>query len=200
MPYTLLFIILLTPFFPQNNDEAAIRNFIREELKYYPEAHLRDIYKNYFQDAYGPGHIIPDTSIAGAYLDEELKNAVWKDTLLWQALGTNHDYYRINLILVKNGRIPRSVMLEGLRESVPLARKPDIESWKKEWNSVVEVIGKMGLHFPEMQADKETIRELLDSGDVVMHHSRHYRETYHPHYRIVHKSVFERWGKKYLSQ
>jgi len=143
---------------------------------------------------------MPDTSIAGAYLDEELKNAVWKDTLLWQGLGINKDYYRINLLLVKNGSLPRSVMLEGLRESVPLARKPDIESWKKEWDRVLKVMEEMDLQFPDMLSDKEIIKQLLDSGDVVMHHSKHYRETYHPHYRIVHKSVFERWGKKYLSQ
>jgi len=32
------------------------------ESKYYPEARLRDIYKNFFQDPFGPGHLIPDTT------------------------------------------------------------------------------------------------------------------------------------------
>ncbi|MBN1927264.1 MAG: hypothetical protein JW798_15630 [Prolixibacteraceae bacterium] len=178
--------------------EEQIRQFINDELKYYPEARLADLYKNYFQDAFGPGHLIPDTSVAGAYLDSELKNAVWGDTLLWQALGVNHDYYRINLSLVKNGKLPRNMLLEGMAESEPLARKPNIEDWKNEWDEVMLVIKKMKLDLPDMQADEKRINEIFEKGNIVMHHSDHYAEKYNPHYRVVHRSVFERWKGVYF--
>lgn len=80
-------------------------------------------------------------------------------------------------------------------ESVKLACNPDIESWKKEWGEVLEVIKRMNLRLPEMKSDERHIRKNLDKGDVVVHHSKHYEEKYHPHYRIVHRTVFERWEK-----
>lgn len=120
--------------------EKRIQQFLEDELDHYPEARLTDLYKNYFQDAYGPGHLIPDTTRAGAYLDWELQQPDWVDTLLYQPLGINHDFYRINLVLVKNGTIPRDTLLLGMVKSAGLARKPDIESWKREWTEVLQVI------------------------------------------------------------
>jgi len=178
--------------------EKQIIQFIDNELKYYPEAHLADLYKNYFQDTYGPRHIIEDTTQAGKYLDWELQQTDWIDTLSYQALGINHDYYRINLRLVKDGIIPRDTLLQALLKSAKLARNPDLESWKKEWNDVLALIKKIKPNLPGMEADEKMINQVFSKGDVVMHHSKHYEETYHPHYRIVHRSVFERWKGKYL--
>jgi len=49
-------------------------------------------------------------------------------------------------------------------------------------------------HKPSLQGMKQNeklIPETLMKGNVVMHHSKQYEETYHPHYRIIHQSVFE---------
>ncbi len=183
-----------------SDKEKQIVQFIDSELKYYPEAHLADLYKNYFQDAYGPGHIIEDTTQAGKYLDWELQQTDWIDTLSYQALGINHDYYRINLQIVKDGIIPRDTLLLAMVESATLARNPDLESWEKEWNEVLVVIKKVKPSLPGMKADEKQINLVFSKGDVVMHHSKHYEETYNPHYRIVHSSVFERWKGKYLTR
>ncbi len=193
-----LCLFLLSGTLMASDREKQIIQFIDNELKYYPEAHLADLYKNYFQDAYGPGHIIEDTTQAGKYLDWELQQTDWIDTLSYQALGINHDYYRINLRLVKDGIIPRDTLLQALLKSAKLARNPDLESWKKEWNEVLALIKKIKPNLPGMEADEKLIKQVFSEGDVVMHHSKHYEETYHPHYRIVHRSVFERWKGKYL--
>ncbi|WP_321290594.1 hypothetical protein [uncultured Sunxiuqinia sp.] len=191
-------LFLLSGTLMASDREKQIIQFIDDELKYYPEAHLADLYKNYFQDAYGPGHIIEDTTQAGKYLDWELQQTDWIDTLSYQALGINHDYYRINLRLVKDGIIPRDTLLQALLKSAKLARNPDLEIWKKEWNEVLALIKKIKPNLPGMEADEKLIKQVFSEGDVVMHHSKHYEETYHPHYRIVHRSVFERWKGKYL--
>lgn len=190
--YVFLFLSIITLAGPRKKE---IKQFINAELKYYPEARLADLYKNYFQDAYGPGHLIPDTTKAGVYLDWEMKQPDWTDTLLVQPLGIHHDYYRINLILVKNGTIPRDTLLLGLMESALLARKPAIDEWKKEWAEVLQIIKKMKPGLPDMASDEKRINEILEKGDVVMHHSQHYEEAYHPHYRIIHRSVLQRWAK-----
>lgn len=175
----------------------TIQRFVDLELKHYPKTSLQDLYKNYFQDAFGSGHLIADTTKAGKYLDWELSQTDYIDSTLFQPLGIHHDYYRINLILVKNGTIPRDTLLLGMFESAKLARKPDIESWKKEWNEVLSVIKQYKPDLPEMKQSEKLIAETLSTGNVVMHHSKLYEETYHPHYRIIHRSVFELWLKKF---
>ncbi len=193
-----LCLFLLSGTLMASDREKQIIQFIDNEFKYYPEAHLADLYKNYFQDAYGPGHIIEDTTQAGKYLDWELRQTDWIDTLSYQALGINHDYYRINLRLVKDGIIPRDTLLQALLKSAKLARNPGLGSWKKEWNEVLALIKKIKPNLPGMEADEKLINQVFSEGDVVMHHSKQYEETYHPHYRIIHRSVFERWKGKYL--
>jgi hypothetical protein len=182
-----------------SNREKLIRKFVEAELKYYPKAHLTDLYKNYIQDAYGPGHLIPDTTSAGSYLDWELQQTDWIDPLPYQALGINNDFYRINLILIKNKAIPRDTLLMGMVASARLARNPDIDSWEKEWAEVFEVINRMKPELTGLKEDEELIEKTLAKGVVVMHHSEHYEKTYHPHYRIIHRSVFERWRGNYFS-
>ena len=199
MKIYLVFILSFLSMIAFTDDrEKEIIQFIGDELSYYPHAQLADLYKNYFQDAYGPGHLIPDTTQAGKYLNWELKQPNWTDTILYQALGINHDYYRINLHLVKNGTIPRDTLLLAMVESATLARNPDLEGWKKEWNEVLAVIKKVKPELPGMKSDEKLINQVLSDGDVVMHHSENYEELYHPHYRIVHRSVFERWKGKYF--
>lgn len=195
-----MLLVLVFPFIITGSDlNERIEKAVQFELDHYPEARLRDIYKNFFQDAYGPGHLIPDTTHAGSYLNYELQQTIG-DTLKWQPLGPANDYYRINLRLVKEGIIPRSVLLEAMVESAVLARNPDIETWKKEWQDVMAVIEKMNLQLADYESDKKAIEALLAEDEYVMHHSEHYNTTYKRHYRIVHKTVFNRWKDTYLRE
>lgn len=195
--WPLLFTLILPFILPDEKQNARIEKAIISELKYYPEARLRDIYKNFFQDAFGPGHLIPDTTRAGNYLNYELQQPIG-DTLTWQAIGPENDYYRINLQLVTEGILPRSVLLEAMVESAPLARNPDMETWKKEWETAINVMEKMNLQIPDFENDKKEIEALLERGEYVMHHSEHYNKTYQRHYRIIHKSIFNRWKGVYF--
>lgn len=194
-----IWFLLISSTLMASDREKQILQFIENELKYYPKAQLSDLYKNYFQDAYGPGHMIPDTTKAGNYLDSEMKEAVWVDTLLWQPLGINHDYYRINLSLIKNGIIPRNILLNGMVESAISARNPDIESWKKEWAEIVSVVKAFYPEIPGLNEDEKIIEANLSKGIVVMHHSKVFEEQYQPHYRLIHRNVFKRWENEYFN-
>jgi hypothetical protein len=83
-------------------------------------------------------------------------------------------------------------------ESAPLARNPDMETWKKEWETAMNVMEKMNLQIPGFENDKKEIEALFERGEYVMHHSNHYNKTYQRHYRIIHKSVFTRWKGVYF--
>lgn len=174
--------------------------FVSTEFATFPESRFVDIYKSFFQDAYGPGHLIPDTTHAGMYLSEDLLNENWPDTMLWQATGINHDFYRINLVLVKNGTIPRDTFLLAMLESATLARKPEISDFKNQVKELYEAVKKQHPDLPDLEKDKDAIDAQLDKSEVMMHHSEHYLQTYQRRYRIVHHSVFERWQKTFLKQ
>jgi hypothetical protein len=179
---------------------SKTEEFVNAEFATFPESRFVDVYKSFFQDAFGPGHIIADTAHAGIWVDEELKNDEWPDTIQWQATGIEHDYYRINLVLVKNGTIPRNTLLLAMLESATLARKPEISEFKKQVNELYEAVKKQRPLLPDLEKDKAAIDAQLDKGEVMMHHSEHYLQTYQRRYRIVHHSVFERWQNTYLKQ
>ena len=66
-----LFIILLAGCTMKK--EKMIEKAVRIQLSNFPESTLQDIYKNFFQDAYGPRHLLSDTVAALSYLKNELQ-------------------------------------------------------------------------------------------------------------------------------
>jgi hypothetical protein len=182
------------------SEKPLVRKFVRLELKNYPEARLTDLYKNYFQDAYGPGHLIPDTTSAGRYLDWELQQTDYTDPVTTQELGIHHDFVRVNLDLCKKGVIPRGAMLKAMTESAPMAKKPALDVWKKEWHNTVHLIKALEPSIQEFREDSLKIEEMLEKGEVAVHHSTHFSEKYHPHYRIIHRTIFDAWKESYLKE
>ncbi len=194
------FMVLAIVYWSCSQPKLKMEEFVTNEFAAFPDSRFVDIYKSFFQDAYGPGHIIPDTAHAGIWVDEELKTEEWPDTVRWQATGVEHDYYRINLVLVKNGTIPRDTLLLAMLESANLARKPEISEFKKQVNELYEAVKKHHPLLPDLEKDKAAIDAQLEKGKVMMHHSEHYLQTYQRRYRIIHRSVFERWQNAFLRQ
>lgn len=193
----LIFMVTFNISNAQNISEENIRRFVDLELKNYPKATLIDLYKNYFQDAFGPGHLIPDTTQAGKYLDWELAQTNYTDTTLIQPPGIQNDYYRVNLLLIKNGTIPRDTLLLAMVESATLARKPEIKQFIAEWNNVCSFTKQYKPHLHDFKKSSKQINSNLSKGEVVSHHSKLFEDAYHPHYRIIHKSVIVRWETEF---
>lgn len=168
---------------------------INEELKFHPKATLLDLYKNFFQGKFGPGHMIEDLNASTDYFMRELEQATEFDSTLWQAVGYEQHYYRVNLSLVRDGKISKDQLITAFTESANKAKPPSLETWKKEWNVILKIIEQMGLKLTNFENDKLQIAENLKEGIVVGHHSSIYRNSYHPHYRIVSKTHFEKLYK-----
>jgi hypothetical protein len=175
-----------------NSFDNKVKLSVEKQLNYYPELRLPDLYKNFFQDRFGPGHLIADTAMAAQYLQYELSEYTDSGSPMLEAIGWEGNYYRVSLEILNNGSVPFRVYLNAFVESANTAREVPPEEWKKEWRRIVKVIDRLDLQLPDYDQDKATIEEALATGKYAMHHSRHFNQSYNPHYRIISKTIYEK--------
>jgi hypothetical protein len=172
-------------------DEAAVRAAVERQMHAYPQSTLKDLYKNFFQDKFGPGHIIADTAGAGAYLRAELEAYEQPEGEAAEPTGWQGNFYRVNLSVVKTGQVPYPVYFDTFIRSVQAIRPPSIAEWTNEWKRIESIIASMRLNLPDYEADKKEIEERLHNGEYVAHHSSLFEANYSPHYRIISKEIYE---------
>jgi hypothetical protein len=198
-----LFLILATilgfsAFQACQKEENEIEMAVKAQLEKYPGSSLKDIYKSFFQDEFGPGHLLNDAAGAWQYLEYELSEMTSSGNYNAEPCGTGKNFYRVPLDLVKDGIISDSILFNAFMESASSFRLPDIDSWKKKWEKIEDVVEKMNLNLPEYKEDKESLADMLSQGETAIHHSNRYEELYHPHYRIVGRKQWEMIRGKYL--
>ena len=170
---------------------AKIRQSVERQMELYPESTLRDLYKNFFQDRFGPGHIIADNTAADRYLRYELNTAEGFEGLDYDPTGYEGRFYRVNLGVIADGRVPYEKYFDAFVRSVNGIKPISIEQWRTEWHEIDSVIMSMGLQLENYSADRAEIKALIDGGDYVMHHSQRFNDHYQPHYRIIERTIFE---------
>ena len=191
--YILLAVAAMTIFACNkvNPTHEKIRQSVERQLELYPESTLRDLYKNFFQDRFGPGHIIADNSAADRYLRYELNTAEGFEGLDYEPTGYEGRFYRVNLGVIADGRVPYDKYFDAFIRSVNGITPISIEEWSKEWHEIDSVIMTMGLQLEDFSADRAEIKALIEGGDYVMHHSQRFNDHYQPHYRIIERTIFE---------
>lgn len=167
--------------------ECAVERMLAD----YPQSTLQDIYKSFFQDRFGPGHIVPDSAKAAAYLNRELSAVGDTCVLMYEPTGDRCDYYRVALAAIKSGKVPFDKYLSCFLRSVKVVKAVDVKEWATEWQQIETVIRGMNLALPGYDADAAAIKEMLASGYYAVHHSKLYNGHYAPHYRIIKKEIFE---------
>ena len=175
-----------------------IREAVDNQLSVYPHSTLRDLYKNFFQDRFGPGHLIPDTAAAGNYLRYELASFDSVTGPYYEPTGWEGCFYRVNLSVIKENLVPYDVYFDAFVRSVNQIVPVSVEQWKEEWLAIDAVIQAMNLSLPDCEKDRLAITEMLERGEYVMHHSLQFEQHYDPHYRIIEKVIFEKEIKPYL--
>ncbi|MDR2358454.1 MAG: MBL fold metallo-hydrolase [Prevotellaceae bacterium] len=176
----------------------AVKKTVSEQLQKYPGTRLQDIYKNFFQDYFGPGHIIPDAATAKNYLQQELDAYTEPAGVAVEPTGSEGNFYRINLSVVKEKKISFKLFLDAFIESAHDGIAPPPAVWTAQWNHIVRIIDDMQPGIPDYEADKKRLNDLLAEGKYAVHHSDAYEEQHKPHYRIISKSVFEKKLKNRL--
>lgn len=187
-----LFLLPLMNGFAQNNNGfvKAVWQSVEYHMQEYPQSTLKDLYKNFFQDVYGPGHLVNDTVAAKKYLLEELNSYSKITGKIAEPTGYKHNFYRVNLSTIKNDLIPFDLYFHAFIKSAEKFKEVDMEEWKDEWTKIEIVIRSMHLSLPDYEKDKKEIEEQLKEGKYVGHHSQIFNDTYRPHYRIMSTEVF----------
>ena len=176
---------------PVKDFGSSVRQAVMWQMETYPESTLKDLYKNFFQDRFGPGHIIADTSAAADYLRRELASYSVVSGEAAEPIGWEHNFCRVNLSVVKEGRIPFGIFLDAFVRSVNGIEPVPVGKWKEEWMAIEAVIRSMDFDIPGYEDDRAEILERLAEGNYVGHHSAAFNGAYSPHYRIVSRKIFE---------
>ena len=171
-----------------------IQTFVQKQMETYPKSRLLDIYKSCFQDYMGAEHLVSDRQRVKAYLDEELQSTSLDSLMTWlyEPCGVNGRYVRVSIRAIKEGLIKEDMLLDAFIRSANTSERPSVESWCDRWHVIIGTIEQMQLQLPNYDKDKQFIESILSAGKYAISHSPEYRETYHPHYRIVEKGTFER--------
>lgn len=188
-----IFLLLVVPTVSmQALNRKQVRFAVARQMEQYPASTLQDIYKNFFQDRFGPGHIVSDTARAGAYLRQELSQVKNVNVPLYEASAERAAYYRVSLAAIKSGAIPYEVFFSAFIRSVTALPAIEVEDWAKEWKKIEKIIRSMKLDLPHYEEDAKAIEDLLAQGHYAVHHSKSYNLHYEPHYRLIEKSIFEK--------
>jgi hypothetical protein len=170
-----------------------IEKFVKWQMETYPESRLLDIYKSCFQDYMGAEHLVTDSERVKAYLDEELETTTLDELMPWyyEPCGIDSSYYRVSIRAIKENIITEEMLLDAFVCSANSVERPSVESWRNRWHVIIGTIDQMQLKLPQYEEDKLFIDSILNAGKYAISHSPEYRETYHPHYRIVERRIFE---------
>ena len=173
------------------------RQAIERQLKTYPESTLQDVYKSFYQDLFGPGHMIADTASVRRYLMRELSEMTDKSAVYFEPTGSKERFVRVYLSAVADSLITADQLLDAFVRSANMAQAPDVD-WETQWRQIEEIIIKSDIKINGFEADTALLREASRNQQAV-HHSRAYNAAYHPHYRIVERSIFENELKPLLN-
>jgi hypothetical protein len=192
MRYFIPFIVLAMALTAcKETKSEQIRAAVKAQLSLYPKSTLQDLYKNFFQDYFGPGHIVSDTTSAGAYLDSELASFEQAAGDYYEPTGYNGHFFRVNLSVIKEGLISRDAFFDAFLRSVSNIQIITLDEWKGEWQEIDSAIHDMDLSLANYEQERARIFSLLEQDTYVMHHSEPFSEAYDPHYRIIGREIFQ---------
>ena len=173
-------------------EKTAITSYITNLFTKYPEATLIDVYKASFQDYFGPAHLLSDRNDVKKYIEYELANA---DTLCgayYEPCGWRGQYVRVNLSVITDSLLDIEDFVSFFMASAQ--GEPTLtQDWLDEWATIQAVVKRLYPQLENFAADSVHIAHQLSEGNYVMHHSQSFNQHYHPHYRIIRSTLFERY-------
>lgn len=158
---------------------------VRRQLKTYPASTLADIYKSFFQDDFGPGHLLDDPDAARSWYERELDAITSRGRHEHEPCGIGRHFCRACMDAVVDGLVDRDRFFEVFLKGAAGFRLPDPETWAAKWNLILDSIRPLRREIPGFDEDAATIASALQRGRCTMHHSSAFVAQYDPHYRII---------------
>ena len=188
-----IFLLILTMFFSFQNDfKTKILKSLSNQFALTPSLTLQDLYKSFFQDFWGPEHLISNETFVEEYLNEEIQESeIDNNNLpLLEKTGYEGNFIRINLKAIKYDLISKEKLIEFFIESAnDKSHEKNFNEWQKKWKKIDEIILRLNLSLINEENDRKKINEMLENNEYVMSHSKVYKQKYKPHYRLI-KSDF----------
>lgn len=174
------------------SEEARIRAVVEKQMNDYPASTLSDIYKSFFQDRFGPGHMVTDRKVAERYLRNELVFSRSKRPApYYEPAGLGDNFYRVSLAVITDSIVPFDTYFDAFMRSVQDVKPVEVAQWREEWMRIVTVVADMNLGLPDFSEDSLSVMSHLARGQYAWHHSRAYNRLYHPHYRLIRRDIFK---------
>ena len=89
----------------ENSENKRIEVAVKTLISQYPQATLQDVYKSFYQERFGPGHMIPNIENARNYLMNEMEQASENSGAYYEPTGSGGKYVRIYLNAISDGKI-----------------------------------------------------------------------------------------------
>lgn len=172
------------------NEKEIIEAIARMQARY-PRITLCDVYKSFFQDYFGPGHIINSKKSAENYLLSELEHT---DSLSveMEPTGAEGNFVRVDIYYIKEGKLNAGFYIDCLMRSVVKVDDIMTEMWLENWELMQDVIESNNIKIDNYESDRIFINNRIHDGILEMHHSHLFNELYHPHYRIIRREIWEK--------
>ncbi len=171
-------------------ERGGLEGFIRGHKGRRPAMRAADAYKLLYQGVFGVGHALG----AGAWdrLVEEAERIGVRDhpeEPLSEDASPDGSTVRVNLRPYLRRGLPLESLFGAMRASAKEKGSP--EEFISLWESFKELVYDGKLPFDQEEVD-ELDRGLNRESPQPKHHTRPYREAYHPSYRVVKRSFLER--------
>lgn len=174
-------------------DKDALETSVAEFLGKYPKATLQDVYKNNFQDYFGPAHIMAKRDGVVRYLQQELEEMKQEGYLsgrgYYDPCGWRNNYYQVSLAVIADGLMTIDEFADAFIAGG--GNVPQVgDEWMQEWKLIKKAVKKAAPGIDGFREDAASIDRLINDGKYVVHHSNRYGDVYKPHYRIIRKDIF----------
>ena len=174
------------------NFREKVEKAARWQMENYPESRLQDLYKNFFQDKFGPGHIVADTASAGKYIRMELNSVtVMSQKEYAEITGWEGKFVRVDMAVLKNGLVDYKTFADAFFESAAETTLPSMDEWRLEWRNIENIVKELYPNLPGFADDSRELEEILAGGHYAVHHSKEYESAYKPHYRLFSRKIFD---------
>ena len=187
-----LLALLMVACGPGRQADSALRVAVRAHHEAHPDMRLQDYYKTFYQDRFGPAHLIADTASVMQWLDRELAVPDLGD-MLYEPAGFGNRFVRVYCRAVADSLASAEELgLAFIESANHVEAWPEGQSWSEEWEAIQQALRDEGIRPEGVEADSAEIAQMLSQyGDRAVSHSQAYRDAYAPHYRIVSRALFD---------
>ncbi len=172
------------------------KSIILEQYLRYPKMEMQDFIKMIYQNSFGPKHMRTNPSLETTkkYIEEELKNTIeYPATHQIEYIG--NDYYRVSLLVINHGLMTVDQFSDAFYQSMidsPIIDDENINFFITQLKMICEMVEEKEIDL-DVKDCELLIEEYLDLGIRPMHHTDIFKENYHPHYRVIHKSILRKY-------